>query len=122
MPFCLVSRLPDLQEVPRRTRISASYAFVLQHCIRRFAVASNAEHGSHGSTVATLSGLQLATLSSVPVSTLVPSGNGATVGPARVVPSAPSNHWIPPVFGKVCGDLKSDNLKTTLQQNVVAGI
>ena len=65
--------------------------------------------GSHGSTVATLSGLQLATLSSVPVSTLMPSGSGATVGPARVGLSALSNHWIPKVFGKVWGYLRSDS-------------
>ena len=37
------------------------------------------------------------------------AGTGATVGPARGGPSAPSNHWIPPVFGKVWGDLKSDS-------------
>ena len=51
--------------------------------------------GSHGSTVATLSGLQLATLSSVPVSTLMPSGSGATVGPARVGPRPSSLGWSP---------------------------
>ena len=32
-----------------------------------------------------------------------------------------SNHWIPPVFGKVWGDLKKRHLKATLQQYVVAG-
>ena len=65
--------------------------------------------GSHGSTVATLSGLQLATLSSVPVSTLMPSGSGATVGQARVGPSALQFGMEPtPVFGEVWGDLKSD--------------
>ena len=65
---------------------------------------------SHGSTVATLSGLQLATLSSVPVSTLMPSGSGATVGHARVDPSALQFGMEPtPVFGEVWRDLKSDN-------------
>ena len=46
------------------------------------------------------------------MSTLMPSGSGATVGPARVGPSTPSNDWIPPVFGEVWGDLKSDTLHT----------
>ena len=65
--------------------------------------------GSHGSTVATLSGLHFATLSSVPVSTHMPTGNGATVGQARVGPSALQFGMEPtPVFGEVWRDLKSD--------------
>ena len=66
--------------------------------------------GSHGSTASTMSGLQLATLSCVPVSTLMQSGSGATVGPARVGPSALQFGMEPtPVFGEVWRDLKSDS-------------
>ena len=51
--------------------------------------------GSHGSTVATLSGLQLATLSSVPVSTLMPMAMAQLSDRLESAPRPSSLGWSP---------------------------
>ena len=78
-----------------------------QHCVRRFAVASNTAR------VAWVNGSSAVRTRACPHAT----GNGATVGRARGGLSTPSNQWILPVFGKILGDseatLRSDPCNNT---------
>ena len=79
-------------ETAHTSSLSQRVPAVLQHCVRRFAVASNAAlvawiNGSSAVRTPVSDPLERARVHAYA------TGNGATVGPARVGLSAPSNHW-----------------------------